>query len=197
MHEITRNLVHVRLSGWTGLVARLVDIAGDTIVIGTPTSETAPVMPELASPIDLGLVTNDGIVWYAGVVTGLEPGLPLRLRVRLVAGTVGIERRASPRVPDALEVEVVDPRSGEPVGGHLVDVSMGGLRVEAPIEVETGDALRLTVLVPEEDPIQLTARVIHVLPNHTKSGLQFELAAAADRERLVRNAFQRLAAWSD
>jgi hypothetical protein len=194
MLEITRNLVHVRAAGRSGLVARLIELEGGAIVIGTPTSETMPCVPELGSRIDIGLITEQGVVWYAGVVTALEPGAQLQVRAKLVGGTAGVERRSDPRAPDSLEIELMSPRFRAPVSGRLVDVSAGGLRVEAPAPVEVGEAVQMAVHVPGQDPIFVTARVVHVLPGQTETGLSFELAAAADRERLVRHAFARLTA---
>jgi hypothetical protein len=64
--------------------------------------------------------------------------------------------------------------------------------VEAPLELQVGDIVGMTVHVPGMNPIQATARVVHV-HTESKSGLQFELAVARDRDRLVRRAFERLA----
>ena len=190
--EITRNLVHVRAGGRKDLVARLVKLEADSIVIGSPGSETQSYNPELADPIEIGLITADGVVWYAGVVAAIEPGAELRLLVRLGANHAGAERRAHPRAPDSLSVDFTLPGSTESVSGRLIDVSAGGVRVEAPLELHVGDIVGMTVHVPGMNPIQATARVVHV-HTESKSGLQFELAVARDRDRLVRRAFERLA----
>jgi hypothetical protein len=190
--EITRNVVHVRAGGCRDLVARLVKLEADSIVIGSPGSETQSYLPELADPIEIGLITADGVVWYAGVVAEIEPGAELRLLVRLGANHAGAERRAHPRAPHSLSVDFTLPGSTESVSGRLIDVSAGGVRVEAPLELHVGDIVGMTVHVPGMNPIQATARVVHV-HTESKSGLQFELAVAHDRDRLVRRAFERLA----
>jgi hypothetical protein len=190
--EITRSLVHVRAGGRRDLVARLVKLEEDSIVIGSPGSETQTYHPGLADPMEIGLITSDGVVWYSGVVAAIEPGAELRLHVKLGANHFGAERRAHPRAPDSLSVDLTTPGSSEPVSGRLIDVSAGGVRLEAPLDLTIGDIVGMTVHVPGMNPIQATARVVH-LHAQSKSGLQFELAVARDRERLVRRAFERLA----
>jgi hypothetical protein len=190
--EITRNLVHVRAGGRRDLVSRLVKLDEDSIVIGSPGSETHSYVPELAEPIEIGLITAEGVVWYSGVVATVEAGAELRLRVKLGENHAGAERRAHPRAPDSLSVDVTTPRTAEPIEGRLIDVSTGGVRLEAPLDLQVGDIVGMTVHVPGARPIQATARVVHVHAATAKSGLNFELAVAADRDRLVRHAFERL-----
>jgi PilZ domain len=190
--EITRSLVHVRAGGRRDLLARLVKLEADSIVIGSPGSETQTYHPGLADPIEIGLITSDGVVWYSGVVAAIEPGAEPCLHVKLGGSHFGAERRAHPRAPDSLSVDLTTPGSSEPVSGRLIDVSAGGVRLEAPLELKVGDIVGMTVHAPGMNPIQATARVVH-LHTQSKSGLQFELAVAHDRERLVRRAFERLA----
>jgi hypothetical protein len=191
--EITRKLVHVRAGGHRDLVARLVKLDQDSVVIGSPGSETHAYLPELAEPIEVGLITAEGVVWYSGVIAAIEPGAELRLRVQLGENHAGAERRAHPRAPDSLSVDVTTPRTDEPVEGRLIDVSASGVRLEVPLDLHVGDIVGMTVHVPGARPIQATARVVHVHTGTAKSGLHFELAVAADRDRLVRHAFERLA----
>jgi hypothetical protein len=191
--DITRNLVHVRAGGRRDLVARLVKLDEGSVVIGSPGSETHSYTPELAEPIEIGLITAEGVVWYSGVVAAMEPGAELRLRVTLGENHAGAERRAHPRAPDSLTVDVTTPRTDEPVEGRLLDVSAGGVRLEVTLDLQVGDIVGMTVHVPGARPIQATARVVHVHTGTAKSGLHFELAVASDRERLVRHAFERLA----
>jgi hypothetical protein len=191
--EIARKLVHVRAGGHQDLVARLLELDGDSVVLGSPRSETQSYVPELAEPIEVGMITGDGVVWYAGVVSAREPGADRCLRVRLGQNHAGPEQRADPRAPYSLAVDVTTPGSADSVCGRLVDVSAGGVRLEAPLALEAGDIVSLIVLVPGGRPISATARVVHVRSETSSSGLQFELAVASDRERLVRQAFERLA----
>lgn len=189
--ELVRNLASVRTPGRDDLVARLLEADESELLLGTPTGREQQFIPTIASPIDVGLVTTDGTVWYSGIVTGFEPapGGP-SVRVRVLGRTVMHERRLAPRVPDSLRVEIACFRSDTPVAGQLLDVSAGGLRVRADAELAVGEAVQVTVHVPGAEPVRLTARVAHAEANAT--GFEVQLATAAARDRLVRHAFQGL-----
>jgi hypothetical protein len=189
--DIVRKLVHVRAGGHRDLVARLLELDGDSVVIGSPASETHAYVPEFAEPVEVGLITAEGIVWYTGVVSEREPTAERCLRVRLGENQVGCEQRANPRAPYSLSIDLTIAGAAEPLAGRLLDVSTGGVRLKASAALSIGDLVGITVHVPGGQPIQATARVVHVHPD--TSGLQFELALASDRERLVRRAFERLA----
>jgi PilZ domain-containing protein len=191
--EVIRKIVHVRAGGRRDLVARLAKLEAGSVVIGSPGSETDSYTPRLAEPIEIGLITANGILWYTGVVAEIEPGAELLLHVRLGETQPGAERRAHPRAPDSLPVDITVPGAPQSVSGRLIDVSTGGLRVEAPIALEVGDIVGMTLHVQGANPIQATARVMHVHPQSPASGLRFELAVARDREWLVQRAFERLA----
>jgi hypothetical protein len=185
--DIARKLVHVRAGGHPDLVARLLELDGDSVVLGVPASEAASYLPELAEPVEVGLITTEGTVWYTGVVAEREPGL----RINLGESYAGTEQRADPRAPYSLSVDLTVSGRQEPLGGRLLDVSAGGVRLTTSAALKVADVVGMTVHVPGGQPIQATARVVHVHPD--ASGLQFELALASDRERLVRRAFERLA----
>lgn len=189
--EIARKLVHVRVGTRRDLIAPLLELGSDSIVIGCPQNEEEAVVPELSQAVEVGLITDEGVVWYSGAVSELEPQGEQSLRVRVGEDRAGPEQRANPRAPYSLSVDVTVPGSFEPVPGRLVDVSEGGVRLSAPLDVRVGDIVGVSVHMPGGQPIQATARVVHV--HRAVSGFQFELALASDRERLVRHAFERLA----
>jgi hypothetical protein len=191
--EIARKLVHLRAGGHGDLVARLLELDGDSVVLGSPGSETHSYVPELAEPVEVGLITADGVVWYAGVVSARDPGDERCLRVRLGDYRAGTDLRADPRAPYSLAVDVTAPGASTAVCGRLVDVSSGGVRLETELALSVGDIVGMIVHVPGGHPIQATARVVHSRSETSSSGLQFELAVASDRERIVRRAFERLA----
>jgi hypothetical protein len=187
--ELARNLAHVRLHGYGVLVTRVLEHEDELVVISPPTSELETVELRVSDPVDLGLVTTEGVRWASGVVLELEQAPP-RVRVRLVSEPMQAERRRSPRAPEALAVDLA--RLGaEPIRGTLVDVSSGGLRIEAPLSLAQGENVQLTVHVPDSEPIRGTAEVVHVEPRD--AGFRFQLVTADDRQRLVRRAFERLA----
>jgi PilZ domain-containing protein len=189
--EIARKLVHVRIGARRDLIAPLLELGADSIVIGCPRNEDEAHVPELSQPIEIGLITDEGVIWYRGAVSELEPQGERSLRVRIGEDRAGADQRANPRAPYSLSIDVTAPGTIEPVPGRLVDVSEGGLRLTAPLEFRVGDIVGVTVHMPGGQPFQATARVVHV--HAALSGFQFELALASDRERLVRHAFERLA----
>jgi hypothetical protein len=189
--ELARNLAQVRFGGRKDLVARLLDVQETEIRLATPTGREQQVIPEVGAPIDVGLLTTDGTVWFTGVVAGFEPGgSGPSVQVRLVGRTVMHDRRRDPRAPDSLPVEITSFGSSEPIAGQLVDVSASGFRVQAPLALDVAETVQVVVHVPDGEPIRVTARVVHVETDGASFELQ--LATAAARERLVRNAFQRL-----
>jgi PilZ domain-containing protein len=189
--EIARKLVHIRVGARRDLIAPLLELGSDSIVIGCPRNEEESYVPELSQPVEVGLITDEGVVWYRGAVSELEPRGERSLRVRVGEDRARPEQRANPRAPYSLSVDVTVPGTLEPVPGRLVDVSEGGVRLTAPLDVRVGDIVGVTVHMPGGQPFQATARVVHV--HSALSGFQFELALASDRERLVRHAFERLA----
>jgi c-di-GMP-binding flagellar brake protein YcgR len=188
--QLARNLAHVRVHGHGALVTRVLEHEDELIVISPPTSELETAELRVSDPVDLGLVTTEGVRWASGVVLEVEQTPAPRVHVRLVSEPLQAERRQSPRAPEALAVDLARP-GAEPIRGKLVDVSSGGLRIEAPLSVAQGENVQLSVHVPDDEPIRGTAEVVHVEPRD--AGFRFKLVTADDRQRLVRRAFERLA----
>ena len=190
--EILRNLVYLRVGSHAALISRLFDIDGTDLVLGMATDDEGEVvLPDSGTPLEVGWVTKDGVQWHTAVSTGRTSWRRPSFGARLVDRPIQEERREHPRARATLDVELL-PMVGEAVPGQIVDVSTGGLCVDAPVELAPDDLVQMAIAVPGEEPIRFTARVIHAAEG--SYGLSFELLTLGARERLVRLAFERAAA---
>ena len=76
--------------------------------------------------------------------------------------------------------------------GTTIDVSGGGCQASLPgLRVEVDDRLTLELVLPEEAPIEVEARVIRCVGDDVFS-LVFETIDAKEQERLIRFVFAKL-----
>ena len=73
------------------------------------------------------------------------------------------ETRRSRRFPCRLPCSII-VRSREPIAGHVVDVSEGGLRFISPVAIEPDESLSLQIEVPALGSIDVHALAWHVKP---------------------------------
>src|SRR5262245_38883552 len=92
--EIARKLVHLRVGARRDLIAPLIELGSDSVVIGCPRNAEETYLPALSQPVEVGLITDEGVVWYTGAVSELEPHGERSLRVRLGEDRAVLEQRA-------------------------------------------------------------------------------------------------------
>lgn len=191
--ELVRDLVYLRVTGRSGLIARVVAIEGDRLVLTQPVDEEGrPIAASEGTPLEVGWMTKIGIKWHDALVTAKPVGDPRAFVVKLTEErTVRSERRSHPRARVELDCEV-SPIGGEPVHGRIVDIGGGGIAAIVPLELQPGDAVQMTVVVPHDEPIRLTATCVRTT-GEGPAGFAYGLFAAGTRDRLVELAFRRAA----
>jgi c-di-GMP-binding flagellar brake protein YcgR len=190
--ELIRELVYLRIGTQTGLIARIVQLEQNWLVLTQPIDEQGVhVTPAAGAPLEVGWVTREGVEWRPAVVADEQVDDAL-LRVRLIeAQTPTVERRAFPRASVTLDCEI-SLFGGEPVRGRIVNVGGGGIAAVVPLQVRPGDSVLLSVLIPGEEPIQLTASCVRTEPQGP-AGFVYGLFSAGSRDKLVELAFRRAA----
>lgn len=87
-------------------------------------------------------------------------------------------------------VAVTEDGSSESLSGHIYDISEKGLRFEVDRALPVGTAIELELLVPPEESIRVTARVVRVYdeaddPGPRRMGAEFTgFVSPGDEERL-------------
>ena len=71
------------------------------------------------------------------------------------------ETRCSPRFPCWLQCTITC-RSREPIAGHIVEVSEGGLCFLSPVAIEPDESLSLQIEVPSVGSVNVHALAWHV-----------------------------------
>ncbi|MBM4113626.1 MAG: PilZ domain-containing protein [Phycisphaerae bacterium] len=111
-------------------------------------------------------------------MTDQEPGKRRRART---SEKVTMNRRDASRVavkPAYSSVAVTSSGLLEPLTGHVYDISEKGLRFEVDRALPVGSAVELELLVPPEESIRVTARVVRVFdeaddPGPRRMGAEF------------------------
>lgn len=184
--------VAVFVRDWeTELASRVEDSAPGRVQIAFPTDGLATFVVPNGQVVDLGWTTSRGPARVEGVVTARVPGRVPLLTVELAGDPVVQQRREHVRASAFLDLDVAPPALWKPVQGITLDVSGGGVRAHLPAELELEVATRLTLHVPDDAPIPLMARAVRRAEDESL-GMQFELIAPPDRERLIRFVFARL-----
>lgn len=87
-------------------------------------------------------------------------------------------------------VAVTAEGSSEPLNGHVYDISEKGLRFEVDRALPIGSSIELELIVPPEESIRVTARVVRVFdeaddPGPRRMGAEFTgFVTAEDEARL-------------
>jgi PilZ domain-containing protein len=187
--ELVRDLVHLRLQGIDPLVVRIVEVREDGLLLTAPYEAHRQFVPVAGTPLKLGFLTEEGTTWLTAVAVGPELGDRPAFGVRFLDQGVRRERRRQPRAKVSFPVEVAGLAAAAPVPGTAMDVSDGGLRAHVPMELSVGDAVQMTIIVPEGSPVRLTASVSRADPDHVYV-FAYGLFAAGSRDRLVELSFR-------
>lgn len=116
-----------------------------------------------------------------------------RRRKDLSSSKVTMNRRDANRVavkPAYSSVAVTASGSPERLTGHVYDISEKGLRFEVDRALPVGSAVELELLVPPEESIRVTARVVRVFdeaddPGPRRMGAEFTgFVSPGDEARL-------------
>lgn len=104
-----------------------------------------------------------------------------------------VNRRDANRItvtPAYSSVAVVPQGGGEPLAGHIYDISEKGLRFEVDRALPVGTSIDLELLVPPEESIRVTARIVRVYdeaddPGPRRMGAEFTgFSSPGDEARL-------------
>jgi hypothetical protein len=188
--HLLRDLVHLRIDGRDELVARVIEIREEGLLLSSPwDADGGQLMPVAGTPIEIGCTVEEGTQWLSVVATGPDEGEKLAFGVRYEDAPIRRERRREPRARVDFRIGVSAQPGDAEVEGTLLDVSEGGMRARAPVELETGDIVYLTVHVPAGPPMQLTASVMRADPDEVYA-LSYGLFSAGSCRQLVELAFQ-------
>ncbi|MEZ5101918.1 MAG: PilZ domain-containing protein [Thermoleophilia bacterium] len=175
----------------TELASRVEDSAPGHVHIAFPSDGLATFVVPNGQVVDLAWTTGRGPARVQGVVTGRVPGRVPLLTIELASDPVVQQRREHVRASAFLDLDIAPPELWKPVQGITLDVSGGGVRAHLPADLELDASTRLTLHVPDDAPIAMLARVVRRADDDSL-GMQFELIAPPDRERLIRFVFARL-----
>jgi hypothetical protein len=187
--ELVRDLVHLRLEGIDPLVVRILEVREEGLLLTAPYEAQRQFVPVAGTPLKLGFLTQDGTTWLNAVAMGPEVGDQPSFGVRFLDQGVRRERRRQPRAKVSFLVEVADLAADPPVQGTVLDVGDSGLRAQVPIELAVGDAVQLTIAVPDGPPMRLTASVMRVDPDRVYF-FAYGLFAAGSRDGLLELSFR-------
>lgn len=113
--------------------------------------------------LDMFMPRADGIYYWACSLTAAPT--PQRAEVQLLSSPVFVQRRTSHRVDAELGAQVRRVRSSRRGKQHsmlVVDLSRGGMKLEGPFQMSTGDTVE--VLVDLGQPVQLACRAVMAYP---------------------------------
>lgn len=165
------------LSWRSGAVeCRVVASAGQFVLLRPEHRDALGTVPAGAC----SLTYLDGMVpmgWDGEVEHASHPG-ELRFRVD---STARADRRSSVRVPVFAAVHVT-AAGREPVDGHLLDISAGGLRFRQPGRIEVGAAIRVTTTLADGLAIDADAVVRASEPGVTS--VEFTAMHGADSQAI-------------
>src|SRR5688572_5653240 len=91
-------------------------------------------------------------------------------------------RRVNPRI--SISCPIMLERAGVKEGGRLLNVSVPGCGVEAPMSVNVGEYLGLRLLLSDKEAAIRVLRAIVRWKDHIRFGLEFLLWEDTDRQRL-------------
>ncbi len=124
------------------------------------------------SMIDLFLPRPEGVYHWVCTVNSLPTSE--RAEVEISGSALFIQRRMGPRVDATLGAEVRRERSarrGRSYPATVADLSRGGLKLETPCQLSTGDTVEVKVGLPGE-PVEVVGRVVMAYPSPANSGLR-------------------------
>ena len=182
-----RRHVDLVLDGGSRLTARIEEVADDGIVLGLFREPDVRLAGLRAS---VEFIDQRGIYRLRGL---LEAHGRERDAVRLLPeGTPEvIQRRESVRVDAHAPVDVAfEERDAKPVGTTTVNVSASGLLLAGPSVLNSGEHIRVTLQLGDDEPVSARCRVVRETQEGFK-GVQIVEIEEGDQERLVRFVFER------
>ena len=139
-----------RVSDFTACVLALIE-PGAVLL---PLDVSRESLPARAEDVFLSFVHDGGLVGLKGELTFDARGLRFQVQD-------GVQRRRNRYTRVDAQLPVTLRRDGESVAGVTVNVAPEGLLVEAPIGVELGERLEVTLALPgSEQPLALRAKVV-------------------------------------
>ena len=191
--HLLRDLVHLRIDGRDPLVARIVEVREEGLLLTAPwDADGGQLMPVAGTFVKVGCVVEGGIQWLGAVATGSEKDNPLGFGVRYADAPIRLERRREPRAKVDFRIDLSAAAGNDTVEGALMDVSEGGLRASAAIELQVGDMVHMTVYPPDSPPMRLTASVLRAEPGGIYA-FTYGLVSAGSCPQLVELAFKSAA----
>jgi c-di-GMP-binding flagellar brake protein YcgR len=146
---------------------------------------------EGAEPLVVEYVTARGVVRFRGQAVLQERDL---VRFEVSAEPEITQRREFVRVPAVQNVVLADGKariSGDPINGHAIDISGGGMLLSGADHLELSTLVRFTLkLGAGTDEIAGFARVVRA-DAEGRRALVFEQISAEDRQRLIHFVFER------
>ncbi|MCX7994097.1 MAG: flagellar brake protein [Fimbriimonadales bacterium] len=155
---------------------------GETLLLIPPLQRGLPLSFEFGTFAEMRLTTPAGIFEAIVQFVGREVKPEPRLRVRLASRWSHSQRRRYERIPLPDEVSVALQRADEQWIGWARDVSMGGLRLIAPVSVPVNAQVRLEL--PRalrgltDSDAERTARVVACERAPTRHGYAYQLRLA-------------------
>jgi len=174
---------HNSVEVWSGRVVRA---AGSLLVLSD--DETAP--PELrpSSPVRVGF--GDGR-WYVKVRGRVLERDDRTVKIGLVGQEQRIQRRTHLRVPMNQQTEVVWTRRGVSLPSftaELVDVSEGGCRLLADVQLFAGDWVKLGCNL-DGTIVELSGAIVRTWPEGDKIGAGVRTLGASNHARYAISRF--------
>lgn len=188
--HLLRDLVHVRVEGRDPLVARIIDIRDDGLLLTAPwDADGGQLVPVAGTPVEIGCVVEGSTQWLAAVTTGAEEADRLAFGVRYLDAPIRRERRREPRAKVSFPLDASTGIGDVDVRGTVLDVSEGGMRACAPLQLEIGDVVHMTIHVPDGPTMRLTASVLRAEPDDVYA-FSYGLFSAGSCRQLIEVAFQ-------
>jgi hypothetical protein len=152
--------------------------AGTCVAVVASTGETSLVLDllddilegelEPGSTFDLFMPRSEGIYHWLCSLSAAPEGQ--RAEVELLNSAMFVQRRLERRVEAEVRAQVRrihSARRGRPYDLTVADLSHGGLKLEGPQQLSTGDTLEITMDV--NAPVQVMGRAVMAYPTPTGS----------------------------
>ncbi len=118
---------------------------------------------EAGSSLELFMPREEGIYYWPSTLAALTG--PTRAEVELLGAPVFVQRRTSHRLSAALEAQVRRvhaTRRGPRHQARVLDLSRGGMKVEGPFQLSTGDTVEVEVHL--DRLVQIACRAVMTYP---------------------------------
>jgi hypothetical protein len=142
-----------------GTCVGVVDSKDDTVVVLSLLDDLVDGDLETGVTLDLFMPRPQGIYHWLCVVRSLPE--EQKAELELLSTPVFVQRRLGPRVEAGLQAQVRRVHSSRRGTAHemqVADLSRGGMKLEGPFQVRTGDTLEVSVDLGS--PVQLTGRAV-------------------------------------